>query len=626
MRFRFKPKFSPVLFLLALAFVFSAFQLNQSSVGMYSSDGSKQALIGEDRPIRSDEWYVRLPWLVSQEDRGFPSTSTTSGSHDTGITYDLPARNADVLVRPHLLPYLVFGLDRAIAAEWWFLVFGSAIASYLFFRRLGVRLSYAFPAALLVSFNPGLHWWTVNSSFSIILYGCLGATLMLYALEKVEPIKVFALGVLSGWMFSCAALVLYPPFQIPTLVLIGLLTLVQLMHHDGSKSKQDKIKLISYSVATFVLICAWFIMKHRSGLNSMAGTVYPGERRSVSGGVNIASLFGTPFDLKASGINSGSINRTNQSENASSFLMLLPILLSLPLVSAIQTSKARVFQFRITCIWFVILMSWMLLPLPSFLGNLSLLSRVPPDRIKPVLIFVIIAGVVLFLESVQQPANKTRLLTGFLVFGFLTVWAGSQYLVNDVSIRNQHVWLLSLLWLIPLFVLLLVHRTMGIWFLVAVTLFTTGRINPLHNSVSPLTKNPLASAIEEVDPDNNLTWMTFTGTPQVRGVLTASGSNVLTSVSPYPDISFWKKFDPDLKFKSAWNRYGHVQMIAKTGPTQISSTQSDVIVVELDPCSQDSPIKSGTMFIESEPKLVNCSEKISAVKFQDVTWHIMKKR
>jgi hypothetical protein len=625
-RLRFEPRFSPVSILLILAFVFSALQLNQSSVGMYLPEESQKALFGQDRPIRSDEWYVRLPWLVSQADRGFPTSSVTSGSHDTGITYDLPALSADVFVRPHLIPYFLFGIDRAIATEWWFLVFGSAIAVYLFLRKLAVRMSHAFPAALLVSFNPGLHWWTVNSSFSIILYGCLGAVLLLHALEKSEPVKVFSLTVLSGWMFSCAALVLYPPFQIPTLVLIGLLTLIQLTDGDLANLKRERFRLVSYSFATFIIICIWFIVKHRNGLNLMAGTVYPGERRSAAGGVNVASLFGAPFDLKASGIISGSINRTNQSENASSVLMILPIVLSLPVATIITVSKSRMLQFRTASLWFVFLMSWMLLPLPDIFGTLSLLNRVQPDRIKPVLIFVVIVAVALFLESIHQNVSKLRLLTGFLFFGFVTVWAGSQYLVNDVAIRDSEIWLLSLMWLVPLAILLFVNQKAGLWLLVAVTLFFTGQINPLHNSVSPLTNNALASEIEKIDPRNELTWMTFSGTPQVRGVITASGSNVLTSVSPYPDFSFWKKFDPSLKFESAWNRYGHVQMIIKTGGTRITSTQSDVIVVELDPCDQDSPIESGTIFVESDPTIVSCAVKISDVMFRDVTWHIMRKR
>lgn len=626
MRFRFRQRFSPAWLLVAFAFVFSALNLNQSSVGMYSPSDSKQTLFGEDRPIRSDEWYVRLPWLISQEKRGFPTTSNTSGSHDTGITYDLPSLSTDVLVRPHLLPYLILGLDRAIATEWWFLVFGSAIAVYLFLQRIRIRSSYAFPAALLVSFNPGLHWWTVNSSFSIILYGCLGATLLLLALENPKSMKTAALGVLSGWMFSCAALVLYPPFQIPTMILIGLLTLIQLLHHETSTSAREKMKLVSFSTLTFIAICAWFVLKHRSGLNLMASTVYPGERRSVSGGVNIASLLGTPFDLKASGINSGSINRTNQSENASSFLMLLPVLFSLPLVTRSQMSKIHVLQFRISCFWFLLLVSWMLIPLPNAFGKLSLLSRVPPDRIKPVLIFVVVVGIILFLESLHQDVSKTNLVTGFLIFSFLTIWAGSQYLVNDVSIKSFAIWLMSLMWLTPLFVLLFVSRSVGIWLLVSVTLIATLQINPLHNSISPITKNSLSAAIMEIDPKNESTWMTFSGTPQVRGVLTASGSNVLTSVSPYPDLSFWKQFDPSLKFESAWNRYGHVQMIAKPGPIRITSTQADVIVVEIDPCSQDSAIKSGTMFIESDPFVVQCAEKTTSVDYLGTTWHIMRKR
>ena len=626
MKFRFKPSFSPVLFFVGIVVVLTTFQLNQSSVGMYETEGSRQTLLGEDRPIRSDEWYVRLPWLASQTDRNFPTNSATSGSHDTGITYDLPAKSFDLLVRPHLIPYFVFGFDRAVSAEWWSLVFGSAIAIYLFLSKLGIRKSIAFPASLLVACSPGLHWWTVNSSFSIILYGCLGGTLLLHAIERPRFAAKVLYGVLSGWMFSCAALVLYPPFQIPTLVLIGLLLLIQVTSRESPIAGKERFAGILISIGVFMTFCVWFIMKHRTGLQLMANTVYPGERRSTSGGVNIASLLGTTFDLRSSSINSGSVNFTNQSENASSFMIFLPIVFSLPTAILIASAKARLRQFRVTCVWFVVLMSWMLLPLPRAFGDISLLNRVPPDRIKPVLIFVMVVGLALYLELVHEHLNRKRVLTGFLLFSFLTIWAGGLYVVNDSPIGTSQVWALAFMWLLPTAVLLLINQRFGIWLLVIVSVFTTGQINPIHSSLDPLRENNLSTAIEQIDPNNRMVWMTFSGTPQVRGVLTSSGSPVVTSVSPYPDFQFWKQFDPSSKYKSAWNRYGHVQMVSRAGETRISSTQSDVIVVELDPCAANSPIKSGTLFVESNPNLIPCANSLRDVRYQDLTWHIMQKR
>jgi hypothetical protein len=626
MKFRFKPSFSPVLFFVGIVVVLTTFQLNQSSVGMYEAEGSRQTLLGEDRPIRSDEWYVRLPWLASQTDRDFPTNSATSGSHDAGITYDLPAKSLDLLVRPHLIPYFVFGFDRAVSAEWWSLVFGSAMAVYLFLTKIGIRKSIAFPASLLVGCSPGLHWWTVNSSFSIILYGCLGAGLLLHAIEKSRfSVKVFY-SVLSGWMFSCAALVLYPPFQVPTLVLIGVVLLIQVTSQESPISRKERFVGVLISIGVFMAFCAWFVAKHRTGLQLMANTVYPGERRSASGGVNIASLLGTTFDLKSSSINSGSVNFTNQSENASSFMIFLPIVFSLPTAIFVAAAKTRLGQFRATCVWFVVLMSWMLLPLPIVLGDISLLNRVPPDRIKPVLIFVMVVGLALYLESVHEHLNKKRLLTGFLLFSFLTIWAGGLYVVNDSPIGLSQVWALAFMWLLPTAVLLFVNQRFGLWLLVIVSVFTAGQINPIHSSLDPLRKNKLSNAIEQIDPNNEMVWMTFSGTPQVRGVLTSSGSPVVTSVSPYPDFQFWKQFDPSSKYKSAWNRYGHVLMVSRPGEVRISSTQSDVIVVELDPCAANSPIKSGTLFVESDMKLVPCAISLKDVIYQDSTWHIMQKR
>ena len=626
MKKRINSRHVPVLLMVLLILVLTVFRINQSSVGLYNNTDSSGPSFGVDRPIRSDEWYVRLPWLSSQEKRNFAPEMVTAGSHDPAITYDMPTRNVDTIFRPHLVVYQIFDFGRAVAAEWWLLVIGSVIAIYYFLLALRIRPGFSLPIALIVSSSPGLHWWTVNSSFSIILYGCLGATAFLLSIRETPKHKRYLWAFVSGWLFACAVLVLYPPFQIPTLFAIGIILSIELIHALRNGTRREGLQAMAIASATFVVLTLWFIGRHRFGLQEMSNTVYPGDRRSIAGGVNVASLFGTPFDLSASKIVAGSVNHTNQSENSSTFLLSLPVLFLLPFSAHIGKSKKKLWELRISSLWLGVLVSWMLLPIPSLIGKITLLNRVPPDRVKPAIVFISALVFALFLENYREAITQSRRFTAVAIFGFITFWVGSQYIVNDVPISHQSIWLHGLVWIIPLFVVYCFKPQVGLWLLVSVSLFTSARINPIHNSVSALTNNSISQVIKERDPKLSSVWLTFTGTPQVRGIMVATGATVLSAVSPYPDQEFWDQFDPNSEFESAWNRYGHVNIVPTSGPTKITSSQADVIQIEVDLCGDGSPIKTGTLLLESAPDVFQCTEVLASTEYQGSNWFVLVKQ
>ena len=61
------------------------------------------------------------------------------GDHDLAVVSDLPTGGWETLLRPHTLPYHVFGLERAFAFEWWisFLAL-PAIGVYILALAFGV--------------------------------------------------------------------------------------------------------------------------------------------------------------------------------------------------------------------------------------------------------------------------------------------------------------------------------------------------------------------------------------------------------------------------------------------------------------------------------------------------------
>jgi hypothetical protein len=614
-----------ILVLIGIVVVFSALGLNQSSVGMYGESTKTHFFEAPPRPIRSDEWYVRLPWVVSRERNGFSNELTSVGIHDPWITYDLPVNSPQIILKPHLSPYLFLDINRAVAAEWWVLVFGSAIGAYVFMKALGIRKQIALPVALILMASPGLHWWNVNSSFISIFYGGIGGAAFLTSLRSHSSRSRLLWGLLSGWMFSCATVILYPPFQLATLGTLGLVLLVNCWDEIRAGKLRPLLSTLLGAVGGFVLLVGWFILDHRTGLSAMANTVYPGTRRSTSGGENILSVLGATYDLKYSGLLDGSTNYTNPSENSSTFYLVLPMLFLLGSSGRLREPARIRHTIYALVAWFTCLMAWMLLSLPTRFGELTFLSRVPPGRMKPAIAFTAMVLAALLIHYRLHENTRARRFLAWSVFSFITLWIGSRVVLNDVPISMRDVWLFGALWLIPLAVAMTRFTTVGLWLLTATALITVARINPVNRSIDPLVKNSLARAVTQIDPDRKGTWMTFSGVAQVRGVIVATGVKSIASVSPYPDPEFWRKFDPTEQYRNDWNRYAHIQMVSSVGPTTMKLTQGDVIEVTLDPCATDFPFPKGTYFVEISPSLVPCTTVVKKLKYLNIELFVLQK-
>ena len=246
----------------------------------------------------------------------------------------------------------------------------------------------------------------------------------------------------------------------------------------------------------------------------------------------------------------------------------------------------------------------------------------PPDRIKPSLSFVSVVLVALFADRFLDHYSRRQRLVAVAWFGIFTLIAGSYYSVNGVTLNNSEILKYSLCWILPTVLFFCFSKKFGIWGLLLVASLSTLNINPIHRSVSPLYNNSVRNEMLRLDPNLSASWVTFSGNAQLRGVMVASGVRVLSAVSPYPDESFWKQFDPDKKFEDKWNRYGHVQFTNISGPTRISSPQADVIKVEIDICET---LQSGTLLIESTAEGLDCLKQVGQATYQGSSWTIFRK-
>jgi len=196
-----------------VVFVLGGLGLSGSSASLYAGPTGDGGLIaGRARDLRSDEWWVRTPLVARQTALDLPDRDRIGiGEHDMAVVSDLPTRGWETLLRPHTLPYRVFGLERAFALEWWMSFFAlPAIGVYVLALALGVRPLTAAMVALIVAWSPFVQWWTSSWTGTIGYATLAGAAFV--AAARVRSISPSARLTMSAnaWSVSTGSSVAKP--------------------------------------------------------------------------------------------------------------------------------------------------------------------------------------------------------------------------------------------------------------------------------------------------------------------------------------------------------------------------------------------------------------------------------
>ena len=175
------------LLVVLVTIVLGALKLNGSSVSIYALPGLPDddggLVAGRARNLRTDEWFVRTPLVARQEALALPERDRIGvGEHDTALINDLPTGGWESFVRPHTLPYRVFGIEHAFAFEWWIVFLAlPAIGLYAFALALGIRVLTAALIAMILVLSPVVQWWSIPWTGASIGYACAAAVALLAA-------------------------------------------------------------------------------------------------------------------------------------------------------------------------------------------------------------------------------------------------------------------------------------------------------------------------------------------------------------------------------------------------------------------------------------------------------------
>ena len=570
---------------------------------------------GTPRSIRSDEWQVATPLLVAQSHHGFSSVSDDSiGDHTVTVLPDIPSTDWSTLFKPWDLPVLVLDLEHGFAARWWMMSLVLLLGAYLLLLALTDRVDIAVVFSLALWLSPFFQWWYVSSSLDTVGMAMLSVGAFLYSLRASSTGRRVAWLALSAYSAIGFTLLFYPPFQIPTALVVGVVGVCYVAgrwHELGLTARRLVIDAAGLAIVIGGTLGIYYLHT-RSTIMAIDGTVYPGHRRVNGGGTSLLQLFSAPFGLNLAEHGTALPVTLNQSE-ISSFILLGPFALL-----QIQRVRLRALASRWrlllvgTAAAFVTLTAWYLISLPPVLASILLLDRVEARR---AILGVGLAGILLMAlfcaaefehedaphpdtqeEGSPAPEDRQRrLLTGAvmcagLAFG-MYFWAGRNL---SHTVRGLHLSLFDagIMSAAAAVVVLLLCARKVLWGGLAVVVLGAAialPVNPLYQGLGPLTSSPILATFDRVaskPPDaTHRAWLSYANFA-FNTVLVASGLHTLSAPSVYPNARAWRILEP--KHTRVWNRYANLKFVpgASGAPIQVTviGTFRAAVQVVIDPC------------------------------------------
>lgn len=584
-----------VLFLLAL---FTALGVSGSSTPLLSPNGGGEdsVIIGSPRSIRSDEWIVHTPFVISQVENDFPRYGDVGvGSHDMSILSDLPVLDWTSVFHPNLWAYYVLPINNAHAFDWWSVSAILLIGTYFFLLVLVRSLLWSILGAVFLYGSPFFHWWYTSMAFTSIGWLALASACLLTAV-KISTWHRVVFALLGSYFIVCFALVIYPPWQIATAIAVAAITLGALW----SRWREDLIPprriastlAITGSAAIVPLLI--FFVSRRPAFQAIAQTVYPGERVVAGGDLPWTQLFSGWFGLNyvTNGPGIRGVLFPNESE-ASSFLFLgIGLLVALPIVWRFLVPLGdRLRPVAIATVAVMVLfLTQMLVGLPSIVAKITLLSTVPERRTLVGLGFASLVLVVLVgssLERLDLP-RRARFFGGVALVGAMAVGVlglSDNFRSVNAAVGTRLTVLAVFAALVPS-ALFFWRPRLAVALLAVFGLSISLSVNPLIRGLSQTRDSTLVNDIHKIESADEADGAWIGETYWIASLLTTAGVRNLSGVNLYPNVPAWEILDPDRNYEDVWNRYAQAIWSFDTESSSLSIrlVQMDMIEVRVNPC------------------------------------------
>ncbi len=622
----------PVVALIALL-VLTVTEISGSSVGLISSAANLHAsnLFGNSEPIRSDEWNVTSPLIVGSYNAGMPTSLRGGfGVHSLSLLLDLPNRGWIEVLKPFNWGFFFLPLKMAFAFRWWTILLLLLIPAYYFAYAMTNRIRLSVALSLLLTLSPFFFWWYEEAALDTVGLGLL-AMLCLRTIIKAPKNDLQSSVAVVGVAYSISAMVLllYPPFLIPTVIIIAIFSLILITTSTiNSENRIYFLKRLSVQLSLLVtltiMIGIAFYLSNKNAISAITHTVYPGNRVSTAGTAPIQFLF-SYFASYAISQNTASIQNFTNASEISGFLLIAPFVIGLMKLRIKSLKDSDALNFVLFAIATIFFLAWMFINLPKSIGSVSLMQFVPAQRaivgVGLAAWFTLVSGYALICDNGDISLGKSDKLDfwskaaiSISLFSFYALLSVSQMNGISPALNAHHVLpLLFALSTLTGFILLVrkQNQTIAVVLTAFGLLFPVFHINPLIRGIGDLGSSRIRNAIyhyagitDSKNPNSGPAWATV-GTPAVKDILTASGVDVLNSVSFYPDSSFFNKIGMK-SYKSQWDRYANIIITPSTTTNSIVAVQGDLVNYSVNFCSSEFKL-TGVKFLAASSQITGFS-------------------
>jgi hypothetical protein len=562
------------------------FKIHGSSIGMWDhyikdkQDPNQISLIaGKNRDIRSDEWLVQTPWVMSQINNPHFFAIKNDNIRSDGqnmLIPNIPVLSLDLIGKPYYWGFILLGKDYGISWYWVLRVMLFVWLSYeiAFFLSNGNR-RLSLLGAIWIGLSPAIMWW-YNTAVVDVMICAQG--IIVSALFYVRNFGRWRLRLLLMLLFSMSligfASSLYPAVQVPLGYLVFIF-LSYIFYPHIKKIIQSKMEAY-FALFCFVLVTAsisLFVYNSYEDIKLMMNTVYPGKRVSTGGNFNILELQNyvtnwlTPFR---------DITFSNNSE-ISGFYNFLPALLLTIIVVFRLESKNRKLIYLIFG-YLVLQLSWMIISFPKIFSIITLFSYVTEQRLNLVLGLTSVY-LSIWLASVLERHKPFSRLESIILCSLIGLfYMESIYHTEMIGFFHNKLALLTVIILVILNYLLLMGNIKIFTIIMTIIIFISGAVvNPIATGTGAIYNKKIAQQIMSInEEDPNQKWAATNSI--VNGqYLIALGVKSFNSVHDYPDFSMWRKLDPNGKYTNIYNRYAHVKVYFTNTPTLFKLEQADVV-------------------------------------------------
>ncbi len=569
-QFLFKYRYLIALVTLTIALIFEIHGSSTLCWQNYLADTqtSYQALIGRARLIRSDEWAVNTPMMISQylnHSGIFPYFSETirGALTDTFIVYGQPVLDMAVIFRPFHWGYLLLSAAKGLSFFWMSRLIILFLVSFEFGRILTkdkriLALSYA----ILLTFAPIVQWWfAINGLVEMLIFGQLGVVLINTYMKtqdyRLRTIIGLALAVIAGGYI----LTFYPAWQV-VLVYVFLVLLIAVVLENVRNFKWNRKDLLILTGALLFLgLGLFYVLSQSAGtIDAVMNTVYPGNSEETGGGqftrffLSLGNLF---FPLATD------VPYANVCE-LSVFFDFFPMGILMALWVGIKEKKKDPFLIGMLILNGILIL-WCIFSWPLWFAKLSLLSFSKPVRAFLAVGFLNL--LLLFRAMAIVKTSPPKWVKAIIALGLASLMTGGAILVYEGYLDLKLGVISFVLMVVSFLILINGNRDWAKKALLILSLFIAfiggAFVNPLVSGLDIIEEQKIIHEIKAITADDNGLWIyesgEDTGFP-VNNLPLLGGAPTINSTNVYPNLERWRQLDPDGSDEDIYNRYAHISM------------------------------------------------------------------